>query len=359
MIEIPDFDNDDFACESLEQKVDKWTIKWQEKLFSDAENEYYRQDREFESDSEKLYAQQIKEAEPSTTSEDSSKFKIFTTCNEDVQVQEWKSEPDVTDDYPIRKKEPEVTQNTQTFKIFCEYLSEVQCLVSMEWNVEDKTLKIFPDFNNLERDPYLIEFDQKKMILFAFQSITKKRERRLPKLRREPTLILSDYDFAARNSFKILVMVCLETATDFDYDNLHFKYSFKTLNSEKPVKIPVNSTHSSSRGNKGNLINLNHSFEQEFDFNYTELESDESPVIILHLEGYSVDEWGRERYQGFGSLKMNLLNGIFEKEVRFVREIRNGNNLTDWMERFFIGGHRQFNREAFSQESVIICYLDN
>lgn len=221
-------------------------------------------------------------------------------------------------------------------------------LLELNWNAKEKTLHIYPDFNELNEDPYFIEFDHPngQMILYSVAIAPRKTAKNKGLLQRGKLAALN-YSLEAfeappdRNHFLTLLLFTFETASGFDYDRLHFKY---TLNHASSRTSYHGATHTTSTHK--DTHHISHTFEVELKVPYEEKEEERgSEAIEIVLEAFSVDLWNRERYHGFAMLKIpTSIPGHFTRQMQFICHV---GTYREALERFFIGGHRRKEVEQF------------
>lgn len=221
-------------------------------------------------------------------------------------------------------------------------VTKKRCLVELTWNASEKVLHIYPDFNRLSDDPYFIEFDHPngQMLIYGISTIQEKKKiknehqekRDLQQITKIQPQNHSFDLFEAppdRNHFLSLLLFTFQTASGFDYDRLHFKYTVSHVPSRT---ISHGSTQTTSKVK--DFHHVSHVFEMEFKIPYQE----EMEAVDILLEAFSVDLWNRERFHGFCKFKIPpTIPGHFKRELHFVREI---GTFRESLERFFIGGHR-------------------
>jgi hypothetical protein len=146
---------------------------------------------------------------------------------------------------------------------------------------------------------------------------------------------------------RILLLIEIINAENFQYDNIHVQYEIKLPKNMKLVEGALEgSTHSSFRGDEniwhfGYCCSLVFDIDDEFS-----LLSIESEKIAIIFNVVSIDSlWHRERHEGTSSLNLPLqcLTRNTEFDLECFRYLHNGSLLRDMLERFFLGGIRSTN----------------
>lgn len=83
-------------------------------------------------------------------------------------------------------------------------------------------------------------------------------------------------------------------------------------------------------------------------------------ILKISYEVISIDGWQRERTEGYAVQAIPFLAGHTETKLRCVRE--SSNSIVERLERYFIGGRREFHLDAFhgisNQSEKVSFFLD-
>lgn len=143
------------AIEEDDNEMETTTIQWQQKLFSARERSLYSNGDKCQTDLHKRYHQQCMALGPETMN-----LKLFTYIAEDEFVPDkqciaansehfWGSNDDV--------KHP---NKCAVMYVLADLMKDVETvLFKITWNSVEKTLQVFPDFNDFDLDPYVKEID--------------------------------------------------------------------------------------------------------------------------------------------------------------------------------------------------------
>lgn len=146
-------------------------------------------------------------------------------------------------------------------------------------------------------------------------------------------------DFQIPKYCRILLLLEIVQAKNFEYDNVHVQYEIKYPNFMKLVDgSAVGATHSSSKRN--NVWNFGHCHSFVLDID-DEFSIDRNlNKIILNLEAISIDTlWDRERREGLTFFSAPLDSSrTYEEDLLCYRDVQGANFAMDWIERFFLGG---------------------
>lgn len=227
-----------------------------------------------------------------------------------------------------------------------------KCLVVLNWNAAERTLHIFPDFCELNATPVLLEFAHPsgQMILYAVGVPPPKKtteEKQLTRGIKQNNFTLHSFETPPdRNSYLSLLLFTFQTANDFDYDRLHFKYAIEHAPSRTNCHGATHTSRSSSTSAQGGTHFISHAFEVDLRV----ASAAEDDTIEVFVEAFSVDLWNRERYHGWSRLTIPTnVAGQFKRQLRFLRPV---GTCKEALERFFIGGHkRPMRREGNSSSS--------
>lgn len=151
MLRMPQFDH---AIEDDDNETETLIIQWQQKFFSARENALYSDSKNCQTDLHKRYHQQCHE----TDAREMENHHLFTYIADDDFVPNKSS----VAANPEHFWGPNDTRNEHCQVMFVMgdlYESAETVLFKMTWNSSERTLKVFPDFNDFDADPYYKEID--------------------------------------------------------------------------------------------------------------------------------------------------------------------------------------------------------
>ncbi|XP_017005324.2 tectonic-like complex member Mks1 [Drosophila takahashii] len=155
---------------------------------------------------------------------------------------------------------------------------------------------------------------------------------------------LLQFEMPPKRMRRICLLLELQEAQHFEYPNIHVRYY---------LRPPANTIHEGSdlQGatatcrNAGDLrlARLGHCWQVEL-----LCEEQHRPEDLLHLyfEVISIDGWQRERCEGYAHYALSLTSALARDSVR-LQCIRPVGNWLDALNRYFIGGRRLFDFEAY------------
>lgn len=338
-------------------------LQWQEKRLSTKEIQAYQFKENCKTDLEKKYHQLIKSRH--LGSGEKSAGKIFTYTTEDNFDPEDFSALNKPDDVIDSKsdisshssvKQPSTpkkfgmsllttTRGFETYYVMVELNIDI-VLIVIKWRKADGLLVIYPDFNNIHHSPYLLEVDAdtKQMYNFSVENISAK----IPKSPNQPfdrlklhfqltdtsthrkqIILPSDRDCSKVNLFFQIV-----SGTGFEYDNIHVRFTIKIPPTAEPIDVKSlsGSTQSSLKNSKGVWhFSLCHEvYLQSFD--HFQLED----FIDIDFRLLSIDQWKRERNEGFSTLRIPIKPGWEFRDTIDCYRLSTGTVLES-LRRFFIG----------------------
>lgn len=376
LIKIPSFNPNitDSASEVRSDESEVVELAWQEKRFSCKEIQAFQYKENCKTDLEKDYHQLIRSRH--LDSGQKIPGKLFTYTTEDKFDPDTIFKPTETDEtitIPLDSSSQSSIQFTatprrfgssllnttrgfETFYIMAELNIEV-VLIVVQWRKSDGLLVIYPDFNNMQHSPYLLEVDAdtKQMYHFSVENISSS----LPKSFKFPfaeskfkSPVSSDKKQmilpSERDYNKAHLLFQIVNGTGFEYDNLHVRFTVKI----PPMTTPMNencllgSTHSSYKNSK-NIWNFSFCHDvslQSFDHFHID------DFIDLDLRVISIDEWKRERIEGYGTLRISIKPGLEMNEKVECYRLTTG-SLIEKLERFFIGDKKY--QEEFEMKKTI------
>ncbi|CAG9807981.1 unnamed protein product [Chironomus riparius] len=357
-------------------------LDWQQKIFSKTEVKYYEQKENCKSELEKRYHALIRE-NPNVN----EKQLIFTYINDDaylpreyLELQSFrkskKNTAEITDEIKSCEKSSSLfidsklnngnIANYEKDFLKMHIMADLEpavLLFTVQYRKSDGLLIVYPDFNDNE-NCYYLEIDQnsKQMYTYYIENISKvsnkatkklKQKQKLDEIVKETGDIMKKMIDIKKNqeSFnfpkhRILLLLEIVSAENFENDNIHVQYEIKLPYNIKLVEGVLNgSTHSSFMNQSiwhfGYCASIVIDIEDE-----VSLLSMESEKLALIFNVVSIDSlWHREKHEGIASLNIplqfQLRNTEFDLEC--FRYLHNESLLTDLLERFFLGGIRSIN----------------
>lgn len=332
-------------------------LAWQDKIFSQTEMKYYAQKDNCETELEKRYHDMIKEKNEESFK--NSQQLIYTYVHDDGYV-------------PIEfrqiEKKSEISKINHVKDGFIEMhiMADLEVkilLFTIKYRQSDGLFLVYPDFNEAQNS-YYIEIDQNSKQIYTYfleniSGINKKtikqhkKEESLRNVNKETCDVMNKFKFFSRDVSQIHMPLCriillieIISAKNFDSDSLHVEYKVKL---PKFLKVSEGSlegsTHSSFKNNNqwhfgyGFCISLG--IEDEFTISSIDLEK-----ITIIFNVVTIDSlWKRERHEGVAILNLPIksLKKNFHYDLRCLRYVKNGKGLLDMLERFFLGGIRALN----------------
>ncbi|XP_053676565.1 tectonic-like complex member Mks1 [Anopheles nili] len=316
-------------------------IHWQEKIFSSYEKDYYRFKENCKSEHQKQYYQWLKSDSQNTNI-------LFTYIDGDNYYPDDKDNKNQLTSSPPNSK-------FQSMYLMADLGHEV-LLFSIYWSPEEQILMVYPDFNEINTNPFYHEMRESNLHMYHYAlekcSPTMSSAVKLPDamvLQRFTTLLPAQnrkelFIMPKQLHRNLLVLLEIVEATDFKYDNVHVRYQFELPGGVKMMKNVAlsGSTHSSSR--QHNHWHFGHCHELFLVLPDSKEERQQN--LQLYFEAISVDSWYRERYIGHCYLSIPLRSDRNETTLSFV-QLNNSDVLYDRMEAFLVGNRRKVNLTSF------------
>ncbi|XP_058053466.1 tectonic-like complex member MKS1 [Anopheles bellator] len=325
--------------------IETQTIKWQEKVFSRYEIEYYTMKDNCKSERQKQYFQRLK-AEPKEPSI------LFTYVDGDSYY------PEDLDD--VNQKHMPCVSNTSTQSMYLMAdLGQDVLLFSLHWFEDDGVLLVYPDFNRFTVNPYYHEARGSNLQMYHYALEKTDTADRLTEIQAANNIIVAtksnlhlpftrELGFSMPKKLHRDVFVLLELlyASEFKYDELHLRYRVKLPDGVKMANQcsseEISSTHSSRKTNDrwhfGHCVELH--------LTLPETREPLLHVVDLYLEAISIDSCCRERYLGHSHLPLSLVPGGGEKTLNFIQLIKN-DVFADRLEAFLVGNRRAVDLVSF------------
>ena len=251
-------------------------------------------------------------------------------------------------------------------------LEPTTLLITIQHRKSDGLFMIYPDFNDTSNE-YHLEIDQnsKQMFVYVVENMSKTfsdatsqlaEKKKLDKIQEETCELMKklsvnkEHDFIYPKFCRIVLLMEIIDARDFDFDHIHVQFSIKLPKFAKLVEGNLKGSTHSSLANE-NLWNFGYCYclvidiDDEFSMSKSQLDS-----IVIDFEVISIDTiWERERREGIASMKIPLESKNNDKvsEISCFRDLQGGNWFNDFLERFFFGGiHKIHDFENKTSNSV-------
>ncbi|XP_049541253.1 Meckel syndrome type 1 protein-like isoform X2 [Anopheles darlingi] len=308
-----------FVDDAVDRSMEIKTVKWQEKMFSRFEVDYYILKENCKTERQKKYYHRLKKGSLGTSI-------LFTYVDGD-------------DYYPedlIACRQSHLISQLAECKVQSMYLmadlGKEVLLFTIHWFIDHGLLHVYPDFNHLNINPYYQEIRDPSLQMYhyaleklfepAFPIPTKKfpplvygRETRfnIPKMpRRYNAIILLELQSA----------VGFSCNTGFSYNNIHIRYKVQPSEGVQSVK---NDCH-------------------ELQFTVSNCNRT-CPKIDVYFEAVSIDSSNRERYLGHSHTAISLMHRKGENTLNFVQ--LNNTDAADGIEAFLVGNRRKVDLASF------------
>ncbi|CRK95725.1 CLUMA_CG009182, isoform A [Clunio marinus] len=403
IIRVPKFESTQTSFEDQQSTTDfeeVLSVNWQQKVFSKTEKAFYSQKENCTTDLAKRYHQIIKDSRGN----DSNNL-LFTYIDQDnYEPADKFGSQNIT--RPKIKRNPSrsfLQANEKNRSLFLDHnqandskefetekdfvkmfvmadLDPSTLLVSIKYRKSDGLLIIFPDFNDLSNGYYL-EIDQNSKQMFVYfienlslssNNVTNQRVLKVEmnKLHKETNELIQKLSVSRNENFelpkfgRVVIMLEIIKGLNFEFDNIHVRFKFEIPKWLKVIEGSLSaSTHSSFR--KGECWNFGycHSLVLDFDDEFV-LSKSEVEILNLTFELISIDPLlGRERREGITSIKIPLTTPLNENYYTLTcfRDIQGNSKLTDFFERFFLGGiHKILDKTLMSSPiDKVVNYYGN
>jgi hypothetical protein len=236
-------------------------------------------------------------------------------------------------------------------------LEPMTLLVTIFYRKSDGLFIIYPDFNDSSNE-YHLEIDQnsKQTFVYVVENVSKSfsdannrlvEKEKLDKIQEETCALMNklnvtkDHEFSYPKFCRIVLMVEIIDARDFEYDNIHVQFNVKLPKFVKLVEGNLKASTHSSIAN-GNVWNFGycHCLVLDIDDEFL-LSKSQLDAIVIDFEVISIESlWDRERREGIATMKIPLeaRNSDEITEVSCFRDLQGGSWISDFLERFFLGG---------------------
>jgi hypothetical protein len=170
---------------------------------------------------------------------------------------------------------------------------------------------------------------------------------KLDKIQDETCQLMKKLNFTEEVEFdhpkfcRILLLIEILNANNFDYDNLHVQFKIRLPKFCRILEGELNgTTHSTYKHHNVWNFGYCHSIIIDIDDEFM-LSQKQVDSISISFEVISIDStWDVERREGFCSMKIPLEKSkpIGEVELKCFRDLQGGSRFIDFLERFFLGG---------------------
>lgn len=255
-------------------------------------------------------------------------------------------------------------------------LDPTRILFTIKFRKNDNLFIIYPDFND-QLNAYFLEIDQDSKQIYSYfienlSTTTNEANKQMKKkkkidelhtetkeLMKKMSLNIRDQNFFYPKFCRLIFMLEIISARDFEFDNIHVRFMVKIPKFVKVVEgILEASTHSSIRKDDTWNIGYCHSLILDIDDEFF-MSSTHLDLIEINFEVISIDSlWGRERNEGIACIKipLNSTKSAQEANLKCFRDLQGGSWISDFLQRFFLGGLRNSRFFNHTQNGVVNLY---
>lgn len=364
LIKIPPYNAiDENVTEMQKDEIETIDLSWQEKRLSFKEIQSYQYTEQCKTDLEKQYYEMIRKKR--LTSEGKVPGKIFTYTIEDKRdlssfvlnmpndLEHHSSNTsarsvntDLISPMMSRKFGNSLDLTNRGFEsyyIMVELHTEIM-LITINYRKYDGLLVVFPDFNDFTSNPYILEVDAdtKQTYHFGLENISlSKKPQYESKLRKN--LVTLEETFANMHFLpsettlqRAFLFLQIVKAQGFEYDNIHVNFNLSIPPTTEVLSESGKlhgSTHSSYKNTSTGFWHFSYCHEIALECcNGFKL----NDFVDINFKIISIDEWKRERVEGFTMTRIQLIPGFSEKQDLECYHIVT-NSLMDKLRRYFIG----------------------
>ncbi|XP_055842045.1 tectonic-like complex member Mks1 [Episyrphus balteatus] len=330
------------------------SIKWQQKIFSAHEIEFFSDINNCITDVQKSYHELILENQ--NEQQDSlciSNEPIFTYVDEDNFIPESEK---ITSENALQGTNDSSNDKDIVQMYVYASINPNTILVSLRWHKTEKTLHIYPDFNNFRENPYFIEIDTDYRHLYAYgientskQSQIRREvfpfaELKLPEIPHWVSFdeLSAQFSMPPKRTRRVAILMEIQKAEGFEYDNIHVRYHIHLPERTILEEGLLNACTHSSQANSAGVCGFGHCLEIQL---LCEEDFKLEKMCHVYFELISVDSWDRERCEGYAYLSFFLEKGCEATLLQCHRPIEEG--ILEKLNRSFIGGRRKFDFEKF------------
>lgn len=348
------------------------TIKWQQKLLSPSEYELYSDLKNCTTDQQKKYFEiinaerkslsgrdrkqagkkkrQRKQTKPADDDIREAKLNfIFTYIHQDNFV----PNSDATKD---SKNEKDKDKASAEMYIYAALKPDTQLAV-LKYYDRERLLYIYPDFTVSQNQPYFISIDSDYRHLYSYgiednssKALLSTNEQAqflyLPELPIHWRLnddFYKQFEMPPKRTQRFSIIFTVNELAGFEYDNVHIRYHIRlpenTLLEEGLLDA---SSHTAAGSSFNAFTHIGLSWQITI---LCEEQYDPSQHLFLFFEVVSIDSWERERIEGYCHYTLSLLKPCHH--IIKLHCIRPVESFWESLNRYFIGGRRQFDYKSF------------
>ncbi|XP_067634920.1 tectonic-like complex member Mks1 [Eurosta solidaginis] len=371
------------SVEQPENVTNITRIRWQQKLFSPGEFELYKDSRNCITDVQKKYHQwlQANAAQSETSSSTTSMGTGSKRRRRKKQKKKSRKAKTATPPEPqygeiftyvqednfipcTMEKTLELQSNTkedvQLMYVYAAITPDTE-LLKLSWHPQLRQLRLYPDFNDFNVNPYFIEIDTDYRHLYAY-AIHNASQRcfnasptlylELPELAthwQQERDLSTEFAMPPKRTTRVVLLFELRTAQGFSYDNIHVRYHIQLPANVLPEEGVLHaSTHASTPSQ---------SSDSKCYFGYTfqltllcEENFNTAHLLHIYFELISNDSWERERAEGYTHYSTYLFTGAHTVELQCLRPTA---GFLDTISRYLIGGRRKFDFMRFYTDNSV------
>ncbi|KAG6443024.1 Meckel syndrome type 1 protein [Manduca sexta] len=366
---------------NIEQNIEEYLFKWQQKIFSKWEENYYSDFINCSTDREIKYNEMLKNGECKSS-------KVFTYIHEDfhlplpADLKKTRSKSvlnlnscmkhlsihgnidnviggdlanSVSQAHLLKSEENIFEEQWMAMHVIFDnsdynedssiIIKREVTLLSIYYNLTHNYMTISPDSNNLVLNPYLIENELGVSLSYQYEVDVSFEDEGEEELLTLLTKLHKKWERKHRNLMNFVMPplgkrkyhLALEilSAVNFDMDNLYIEYTIKIPESIQCKDNTHGRTHVSEalRFDQTETWNYGHIIELNLDMDAGK----DPPPIKFFFEVISTDWWCRHRTEGYGYLALTLEPGRYAKQLSCSRPEEKDKLEAD-NRRFFIGG---------------------
>lgn len=255
-----------------------------------------------------------------------------------------------------------VNDNFTVMYIMVEFEIE-QILFLIKYRKYDGLLIIYPDFNDIGQNSYLIEVDSDSRHLYHYSITNLSNQIQLNESSNVDEIKLisnkvSEISINYGNSLfelapldRIVVFIFFEilTASNFGNNNIHIKYNLKLPLGCNVIDGELEGCSHSQIRNMSDNFNIGHC--HTIGLILQQSEYNKNIEIKVYYEVVSIDSFNRFKSEGRSYLSIPLSSGIYNKLLNCYREL-SSNSYYESIKRFFFNGRYLFNVFEFNGNST-------
>ncbi|KHJ47189.1 B9 protein [Trichuris suis] len=225
--------------------------------------------------------------------------------------------------------------------------------------IDDRYLRVTPDFNDQVEEPYLI-YGRTGTYYYTVQDVSEVIEKHdepegakaKVDLSRSSELRLSyDFDIPVEGCLRIFLLGEIESAVNFEYSNLFIAYCLeipKGWSCQTEKRFGVTQLSSATYVQNAGMVSyfaMPLEFELMLDLEHYKVSDEHPEWPLLFIAVMSMDNLSRYRLEGYGYAELPRAPGREQYVVKTWRPIEQG---VENLQRFFLGGSTQL-------ESITLC----